>query len=139
MLESVFNKVAGLKAFNVIKKHSNTGFSCEYYEIFKNTILKNISKWLLWIQHVFHKYKAEETEVISRLLITLLTNFRNIWAKYFVYTHTHTCLYTYTYMFMVLGKMLPGKMSPGKCPPEITPQENCPLQNSPPLPKKSIL
>ena len=44
MLESLFNKVAGLKAFNFIKKHSNTGFSCEYYKIFKNTILKNISK-----------------------------------------------------------------------------------------------
>ena len=42
MLESLFNKVAGLKAFNFIKKHSNTGVSCEYYKIFKNTILKNI-------------------------------------------------------------------------------------------------
>ena len=61
MLESLFNKVAGLKTFNLIKNHSNTGVSCEYYKIFKNTFLKNIWKWLLWIQHVLHKYKAEET------------------------------------------------------------------------------
>ena len=61
MLESLCNKVAGLKTFNFIKKHSKTGVSCEYYKIFKNTILKNIRKWLLCIQHVLHKYKAEET------------------------------------------------------------------------------
>ena len=27
-------------------------------------------------------------QVISKLTITLLTNYRNIWSKYFVYTHT---------------------------------------------------
>ena len=42
MLDPLFNKVAGLKTFKFIKKHSNTGVSCEYYKIFKNTILKNI-------------------------------------------------------------------------------------------------
>ena len=36
-MESLFNKVAGLKACNFIKKALTQVFSCEYYEIFKNT------------------------------------------------------------------------------------------------------
>ena len=37
-MESLFNKVAGLKACNFIKKDTSTQlFSCEYCEIFKNT------------------------------------------------------------------------------------------------------
>ena len=64
MLESLFNKVAGLKTFNFIKTHSNTGVSFEYYKTFKNTILKNTWKWLFWIQHVLHKYKAEQTSYL---------------------------------------------------------------------------
>ena len=35
--EPLFNKVAGLKACNVIKKHSNAVFSCEIIENFTNT------------------------------------------------------------------------------------------------------
>ena len=31
------NKVATLQACNFIKRDSNTGVSCEYFEIFKNT------------------------------------------------------------------------------------------------------
>ena len=38
MLESRFNKVEGLKAYNFIQKETQTQeFSCEYREIFKNT------------------------------------------------------------------------------------------------------
>ena len=40
VLESLFNKVAGLKACNFIKRGSDTAtqvFFCEYCEIFKNT------------------------------------------------------------------------------------------------------
>ena len=37
-LESLFNKLAGLKVFNFIKKRLQTQvFSCKYYEIFKNS------------------------------------------------------------------------------------------------------
>ena len=38
MSGSLFNKVAGLKACNVIKKGTQTqAFSCEYCDIFKST------------------------------------------------------------------------------------------------------
>ena len=37
MLESLFNKVAGLQVCNFIKGDSTTDFFCEYYKIFKNT------------------------------------------------------------------------------------------------------
>ena len=37
VLESLFNKVAGLKACNYIKETPTQVFSCEYYKIFKNT------------------------------------------------------------------------------------------------------
>ena len=37
MLESFFNKVAGLQVYIIIKKLTPTEFSCEYCEIFKNT------------------------------------------------------------------------------------------------------
>ena len=37
-LESLFNKLAGLKVFNFIKKRLQTQvFSCKYYDIFKNS------------------------------------------------------------------------------------------------------
>ena len=47
----------------------------------RTPILKNFCERLLWIKHVLHKYKAEETEVISRLLITFVTHKLQ---KYFV-------------------------------------------------------
>ena len=102
MLESLFNKVAGLKAFNFIKKHSNTGFSCEYYKIFKNTILKNISKWLLWIQHVLHKYKAEETHYLQILE-----------------TFGQNILFIHIQPFHGTRKNAPRKNVPGKSAPRI--------------------
>ena len=37
MLESLFNKVAGLRPANFLKRESNTVFFCEICEIFKNT------------------------------------------------------------------------------------------------------
>ena len=37
MLKSLFNKVAGLKACNFIKETPTQVFSCEIWEIFKNT------------------------------------------------------------------------------------------------------
>ena len=49
MLESLFNRVAGLKACNFIKRDSDTAtqvFSCEYCEIFKNTYSKEIFEQL---------------------------------------------------------------------------------------------
>ena len=39
VLESLFNKVAGLKASNFIKKRYLHVFSCEYCKIFKNTFI----------------------------------------------------------------------------------------------------
>ena len=36
MLESFFNSVAGFRPATLLIKNCNTGFSCEYYEIFKN-------------------------------------------------------------------------------------------------------
>ena len=37
MLESLFNKVLGLRSETLLKRDSNTGVSCEICEIFKNT------------------------------------------------------------------------------------------------------
>ena len=37
VLESLFDKVADLKACECIKIDSNTGFFCEYCKIFKNS------------------------------------------------------------------------------------------------------
>ena len=37
VLESLFNKVAGLKPYNCTKRGSNQVLSCEYCEIFENT------------------------------------------------------------------------------------------------------
>ena len=43
-----FNKLAGSKAFNFIKKETPTQvFSSEYYEIFKNTFFTEHLRWLL--------------------------------------------------------------------------------------------
>ena len=42
MLESLFNKVAGLKVCNFIKKETTPVFSCEYGGIFKNTLFYRI-------------------------------------------------------------------------------------------------
>ena len=39
VLESLFNKVAGLKASNFIKKRYLHVFSCEYCKVFKNTFI----------------------------------------------------------------------------------------------------
>ena len=36
MLEFLFNKVAGLRAYNFIEKDSNAGISCEIFKNFKN-------------------------------------------------------------------------------------------------------
>ena len=37
MLESLFNEVKGLRPATLLKRDSNTGASCQYCEIFKNT------------------------------------------------------------------------------------------------------
>ena len=48
MLESIFNKVTGLKICNFIKKETSPQmFSCEYQEIFKNTFCMEHLRWLL--------------------------------------------------------------------------------------------
>ena len=58
VLKSLFNKVAGLKAHNFIKKKLQHRCCCEYYEIFKNNCFEKqqraaasdssrISRWLI--------------------------------------------------------------------------------------------
>ena len=42
MLESLFNKVTGLKACSFIKKETTQMFNCKYCEIFKNTYFKEL-------------------------------------------------------------------------------------------------
>ena len=58
MPESLFNKVAGLRPANFIKKETLAQvLSCEFCETFKNTFLQNTSRRLLldridWIVYV---------------------------------------------------------------------------------------
>ena len=47
VLESLCNKVAGLRACNFIKKRLQRMFSCEICEIFKNTYFEKHLRWLL--------------------------------------------------------------------------------------------
>ena len=47
MLESLFNKVAGLKFCNLINKRLQQMLSCEYCEILKNSIFTKYLRWLL--------------------------------------------------------------------------------------------
>ena len=48
MLESLFNKIAGIQACNFIKKVIPTEvFSCQYCVIFKNTFFKTASVYPL--------------------------------------------------------------------------------------------
>ena len=49
MLEPLFNKVAGLKAYNFIKKSPQPKCSCEYCEIFKNSFFIEHLWWLLLV------------------------------------------------------------------------------------------
>ena len=39
LLESLFNKVAGLRSATLLKRDSNVDVFCEYYEIFKSNYL----------------------------------------------------------------------------------------------------
>ena len=47
VLGSLFNKIAGLKVCNFLKIDSNTGFSCGYCKICKNSFLVQNLRWLL--------------------------------------------------------------------------------------------
>ena len=42
MLESLFNEVKGLRPATLLKRDSNTGVSCQYCEIFKNTYFEEL-------------------------------------------------------------------------------------------------
>ena len=53
MLESFFNKVAGLQPVSFLKRLPSQVISCEVCETFKNTYFKNICKRLLL--EVFYK------------------------------------------------------------------------------------
>ena len=59
VLESLFNKVAGLQGCNLFKRDSNTGVYCEYCEIFRTLILKNMWK-------VLFLYRNNEQEKVYR-------------------------------------------------------------------------
>ena len=47
MLEPLFNKLAGQKACNFIKKTPTQMFSCAYCEFFKNSVFIEHLRWLL--------------------------------------------------------------------------------------------
>ena len=47
VLGSLFNKIAGIKVCNFLKIDSNTGFSCGYCKICKNSFLVQNLRWLL--------------------------------------------------------------------------------------------
>ena len=55
VLESLFNKVAGLKACSFIKKTPTQVFSCEYCEIFKKPFFIEHLRWLLLLFEVIEK------------------------------------------------------------------------------------
>ena len=46
VLESLYNKVAGVKGCGITKKNSNAAFSCEYCKICKNSFFIKHQWWL---------------------------------------------------------------------------------------------
>ena len=55
---------------------------------FLRTLFWRTSENGCFVFNMYYINIRRKRQVISRLLITLLTNYRNIWSKYFVYTHT---------------------------------------------------
>ena len=67
-MESLFNKVAGLKACIFIKKETPTQvFSWEYCKTFQNTILKNIWKWP-FKSNIFRSYRNQWIDIHCKAL-----------------------------------------------------------------------
>ena len=56
MLESLFNKVAGLRFVTLLKKPPTPVFSCEICETFKNTYFQKRLRWLLPIFREIFKF-----------------------------------------------------------------------------------
>ena len=77
VLESLFNKVAGLQASRpttLLKKDSNTVFSCEYCEIFKSTCFEEhlppAASVNYFVKLINDRYAVENK-------ISLFSNFQN--------------------------------------------------------------
>ena len=82
MLESLFDKVAGLKDYIFVKKETPAQvFSCEYYEIFKNRFLYSIPP----VHHTFPKFHVV-IEFFGRLRVQHL-RFSNFLRHCFVFLH----------------------------------------------------
>ena len=76
MLESLFNKVAGLQVCNFIKKTPRQVSPCEYCEICKNTFFTEYLRWLLLSQSrvaecLVFDFTTVESYKIHRLALNL--------------------------------------------------------------------
>ena len=68
MAESLFNTVAGFRSATLLKKDSDIVFSCEFYEIFKNTFFANACF-----------SKCESLYMIAAVHSCLIKSSENIW------------------------------------------------------------
>ena len=71
MLEFFFNKLAGPQARNFIVTRLTEVFSCEYYEVFKNTYLENICNWLCFCNSLFLSTIVSQIHTESLLHVQL--------------------------------------------------------------------
>ena len=71
MLESLFNKVAALKACDFIKKETPTlMFFCEYREIFKNTFfIEYLRRLFLHQREYFHSLGLKTDRLSGNLAL----------------------------------------------------------------------
>ena len=66
---------------------------------FLRTLFWRTSENGCFVFNMYYINIRRKRQVISRLLITLLTNYRNIWSKYFVYTYA-TFLWRFSTSFI---------------------------------------
>ena len=79
-----FNKIASLKVCNFLKIDSNTGFSCGYCKIFKNSsLVQNLRSLLLTVLPPYSKVSWGVCSLISRLHVVsiLIKNFHEMLHK----------------------------------------------------------
>ena len=87
MLQSLFNKIAGLMVCNFSKKKKKTleqVFSCKFSEIFKISFVEHAraDAWLKWTKKIiFTKSIHRETTVMASFLVQLQTRGLTVFPK----------------------------------------------------------
>ena len=87
MSEFLFNKVAGLRPVTLLKRDSNTGIFCEYFEILKNRFFEKYLRTVASEKRSLHSYiilsgstKCTLTKQIEKL--TTLKVFKFLFARF---------------------------------------------------------